>query len=120
MADDLASWARRRAPELLARAEAEAVAALRDALSTPRSRGGECDPTPPGARRGAAAARRGEAPAGDGLWAYCVSQAGEPVADGARRDRRRRVVEQVEARGLAALVSRVPLAEFGAGPLRTT
>ena len=124
MADDLASWARRRAPELLARAEAEAVAALRDALveaalaqrgpEVPRRRPvGRATPEPP--ERGDAA--RPEAPAGDGLWAYCVLRTGEPGVDGlAGIDGG--VVERVEERGLAALVSRVPLADFGAGPLR--
>jgi Gas vesicle synthesis protein GvpL/GvpF len=122
--DDLASWARRRAPELLARAEAEAVAALRDALvDAALSRRGTETPAPPQARRAAPEPRATvnpapvETPAGDGLWAYCVTHAGETAAAGsAGMDGA--VVEQVEARGLAALVSRVPLAEFGAGPLR--
>ena len=124
MTDDLASWARRRAPELLARAEAEAVAALRDALvdAALAGRGTEA-PAPPQPRRAAPEPRatvnpaRVEAPAGDGLWAYCVTHEGELAAAGvAGLDGG--VVEQVKARGLAALVSSVPLAEFGAGPLR--
>ena len=122
MADDLASWARSRAPELLARAEAEAVAALRDALveAALAQRGTEA---PARTRIAAPEPRvpvkpaRVEAPAGDGLWAYCVMRAAEPVpAGGPGLDGG--VVEQVEAGGLAALVTRVPLAEFGAGPLR--
>jgi len=122
VADDLASWARSRAPELLARAEAEAVAALRDALveAVLAQRGAEAPARP---RRAAPEPRvtvkpaRVEAPAGDGLWAYCVTHAGElALAGGAGLDGG--VVEQVEAGGLAALVTRVPLAEFGAGPLR--
>ena len=124
MADDLASWARSRAPELLARAEAEAVAALRDALveAALAQRGTEmparrpvrrATPEPPER----ADAARAEAPAGDGLWAYCVLRTGEPGVDGlAGIDGG--VVERVEERGLTALVSRVPLADFGAGPLR--
>ena len=124
MADDLASWARRRAPELLARAEAEAVAALRDALveAALAQRGTEMPARRPARRatpepRERADAARAEAPAGDGLWAYCVLRTGEPGVDGlAGIDGG--VVERVEARGLAALVSRVPLADFGAGPLR--
>jgi hypothetical protein len=124
VADDLASWARRRAPELLARAEAEAVAALRDALveAALAQRGTEmparrpvrrATPEPPER----ADAARAEAPAGDGLWAYCVMRTGEPGVDGlAGIDGG--VVERVEERGLAALVSCVPLADFGAGPLR--
>jgi gas vesicle protein GvpL/GvpF len=124
MTDDLASWARRRAPELLERAEAEAVAALRDALvDAALARRGTEVPAPPQTRRAAPEPRATvnpsgvEEPAGDGLWAYCVTHAGEPAAAGvAGLDGG--VVEQVRARGLAALVSRVPLAEFGAGPLR--
>jgi len=124
VADDLASWARRRAPELLARAEAEAVAALRDALveAALAQRGTEMPARRPARRatpepRERADAARAEAATGDGLWAYCVLRTGEPGVDGlAGIDGG--VVERVEARGLAALVSRVPLADFGAGPLR--
>lgn len=64
------------------------------------------------------AASSAEAPSRHGLWAYCVLAGGEPlphdvtgVSDGGN-------LERVEARGLAAVVSRVPLSEFGAGPLR--
>ena len=112
------------APELLARAEAEAVGALRDALveAALAQRGIEA-PAAPRTRRTAPDPRapitsaRVEVPAGDGLWAYCVLRIGEPDVDGvAGIDGG--VVERVEAHGLAALVSRVPLAEFGAGPLR--
>jgi Gas vesicle synthesis protein GvpL/GvpF len=120
VADELASWARARAPELLARAEAEAVAALRDALidAALGHRDGDVPARP--ARRPAApeAPRADGAPSGEGLWAYCVLRAGEPPpgntlgVDGAG------ALEQVEARGLAAVVSRVPLGEFGAEPLR--
>jgi hypothetical protein len=124
MTDELSSWARRRAPELLARAEAEAVAALRDALvDAALARPGAEAPAPPQARRAAPEPRAKvnpaevEAPAGDGLWAYCVTDAGETAAAGVAGVAGG-VVEQVKARGLTALVSRVPLAEFGAGPLR--
>ncbi|HVG75095.1 MAG TPA: GvpL/GvpF family gas vesicle protein [Thermoleophilaceae bacterium] len=115
MADDLAGWARKRAPELLARAEAEAVAALRDALvdAAIARRGTEAKPKP----RPQAPPARVEGPAGEGIWAYCVSQAGEPVPEGAAGVDGG-ALKQVEAGGLAALVSPVPLAEFGAGPLR--
>jgi hypothetical protein len=121
--DDLAAWAERRAPELLARAEADAIATLRDALvdaalaqssgagsTRRRSRPSEAS------AREAPAAR--DAPSGEVLWAYCVLRSAEPlpvdiggVASGARVDR-------VEGGDLAALVSRVPIAEFGAEPLR--
>jgi hypothetical protein len=104
--DELARWAARRAPDLLARAEAEAVEELKRALleaALPR----------------AAARREPEperpAPAGDGAWAYCVTRAPDPPAV---RGVHGALVERVEENGLAALASRVPLAEFGEDPLR--
>jgi Gas vesicle synthesis protein GvpL/GvpF len=126
VADDLASWARGRAPELLARAEAEAVAALRDALvdaALAQWSGGASARPPqrratPEARPAPEAPPAADRPSGEALWAYCVLPAGEPtpeditgVADGGP-------LERVQARDLAALVSRVPLDEFGAEPLR--
>jgi hypothetical protein len=121
VADELASWARGRAPDLLARAEAEAVATLRDALidaalGQRRGDGDAIRPPQPPARAEKDPARDG--PSGEGLWAYCVLNAGEPLptdvtgVDGAGK------LERLEARDLAAVVSRVPLAEFGAAPLR--
>jgi hypothetical protein len=119
MADELSSWARRRAPELLARAEAEAVAALREALldAALAQRSGGVSKRPPQPRVARETPPAGDADAGEALWAYCVLRAGEPlpedtagVADGQ--------LERVEAGDLAALVSRVPLAEFGSAPLR--
>ena len=126
MADELGSWAQRRAPELLARAEAEAVAAIRDALidAALGERSREVPARPPRRSRAQGAAPPGDspslhdAPQGDALWAYCVLRAGESlpreasgIADGG-------TLERVEDGELAALVSRVPLAEFGAEPLR--
>lgn len=119
MADDLASWAEGRARELLARAEAEAVATIRDALveAALAQRGGRTPTRPPRAHPVQEASATSDASAGDGLWAYCVLRAGEPlaidvagVAGGS--------LERVEAGDLAAIVSRVPLDEFGAAPLR--
>ena len=117
MADDLASWARERAPKLLARAEAEAVAALRDALidAALAKRGGGVSTRPP-QRPAQTTPPARDAPAGDGLWAYCVLRAGEPVPAG--NGVSAGPLERIEAGDLAALVSRVPLNEFGAGPLR--
>jgi Gas vesicle synthesis protein GvpL/GvpF len=118
--DELASWARGRAPDLLARAEAEAVAALRDALieAALGQRAGDGGSTRPTQRRGVPkAAPAKDGPSGEGLWAYCVLNADELLptevlgVDGG-------TLERVEARDLAAVVSRVPLAEFGAAPLR--
>ena len=120
MADELASWARKRSPELLARAEAEAVAALRDALidAALAQHGGGVSVRPP--RRGATreTSPAGDAPTGDALWAYCVLRASEPLPADAHGIAEYGPLERVDAGDLAALVSRVPLAEFGAAPLR--
>jgi hypothetical protein len=130
VADELSSWARQRAPELLARAEAEAVAVLRDALveAALGRRGSPASavplrtphPAPEAAAPHAAAepAPQADDAAGHGLWAYCVLPAGESLprgvlgVDGVGR------LERVEDGDLAAVVSRVPLSEFGAVPLR--
>jgi len=109
VADELARWAAKRAPELLARAEAEAVAALRDALvaaALPRGRA-----APP-------ASAPAPAPAsGDAVWVYCVVRAdGASAPEGAGVAGGR--VELVESGELAAMVGAVPFAEFGEEPLR--
>ena len=131
MPDELDRWAARRAPELLERAEAEAVQELTRALlkatlqheaqarrEPPRPvaaeppaaadaspRPARPEPTEPGAT----------APTGDGLWAYCITRASDPPRiDGVHGAS----VARVEADGLAVLVSRVPLAEFGEDALR--
>jgi Gas vesicle synthesis protein GvpL/GvpF len=107
--DDLARWAAQRAPELVARAESEAVEELKRALvkaATGARRAPEQEPRP-----------APRSPAGDGLWAYCVTRAEDRppeklagVHGGA--------IERIERDGLAVLVSRVPLAEFSEEPLR--
>jgi Gas vesicle synthesis protein GvpL/GvpF len=112
---DLAGWAAARAPELVARAEAEAVEALRDALLNAALAGRRAEPvaepqSPP------------PPPAAEDdrqlLWAYCVLPADAPAPpDTAGVDPGFRL-ERIEAGGLAALVSRVPGAEFGAEALR--
>lgn len=136
MADDLASWAQKRAPELLARAEAEAVAALRDALvdAALAQRSGGVSTRPPRQRAKREAVPAGDvpsaagaasevpsaagAPSGDALWAYCVLPAGEPIPEDTTGVADGGPLERIEVRDLAALVSRVPLDEFGAAPLR--
>jgi hypothetical protein len=128
---ELDRWAARRAPELLARAEAEAVEELKRALLE-AALGREAARTAPAearrparadaARRGvepAAAAPEAEpapaAPTGDGLWAYCVTRDGDPPpVEGVHGS----PVERVDKDGLVAFVSRVPLSEFGADALR--
>jgi Gas vesicle synthesis protein GvpL/GvpF len=121
--DELGRWAARRAPDLLARAEAEAVeelkrALLRAALERQATR------AEPGAR--AAEQRHAEsrpdqraepktAPSGDGIWAYCITRAeGAPAMEGVHGS----PVDRLEDGGLAVLVSRVPLSEFGEDALR--
>jgi Gas vesicle synthesis protein GvpL/GvpF len=141
-ADDLNTWAAARAPELIARAEAEAVAVLRDALVT-AAMGGitervdtvapiqvEDDPAPadPSAVPPASDLDPGPALAsgpepepthsGELLWVYCVVRAGDPHASGLPGVDGRGELERIESDGLAAVVSRVPQAEFGADPLR--
>jgi Gas vesicle synthesis protein GvpL/GvpF len=120
---DLGDWARRRAPELLRRAEEEAVAVLRDALVEAAL----------GERRGTPSERKQRAPAppaqpatqapkpkpeGDAVWAYCVLRAGDPVPEPLPGVDPDAPVHPVEEGGLVALVSKVPLAEFGEEPLR--
>ena len=51
-------------------------------------------------------------------WAYCVLRADEPGLPALTGVDGGSEVERVEASGLAALVSRVPRAEFGEGPLQ--
>ena len=122
MADELARWARSARPSCsgaprprpsrrCARRCVEAALAQRERPSAARQRRA-------GRRRRARRGGRAAEAPGDALWAYCVARAGEPVpadapgvdAGGAGRARR--------DGDLAALVSRVPLAEFGAEPLR--
>jgi hypothetical protein len=143
--DDLNRWARELAPGLLTRAEAEAVAMLRDALVeaalAARSDAAAREPeaarldapssavAPDAAGADAASAGRSEArraetasaPAADQgelLWAYCVLGATAPQPADVVGIDSRYPVERVDAGGLAALVSRVPASEFDAGPLR--
>jgi hypothetical protein len=113
VADELGRWAAARAPELLARAEAEAVAAMRDALIAAALPRAQAAPAP----RPTAAEPAPTPQQGDALWVYCVLRAGGPPvpeAEGVAGGR----IELVEGDGLAALVSRVPLAQFGEEPLR--
>jgi Gas vesicle synthesis protein GvpL/GvpF len=112
MPDELGRWAAGRAPELLARAEAEAVVALRDALveaALRRRREPEAAPARP--------PRRDRPATGDALWTYCVMRAGEPAPEGATGVEGASLA-RVESGDLAAVVSRVPLDEFGEEPLR--
>jgi hypothetical protein len=128
---DLKQWASERAPELIARAEAAAVAVLRDALvaaslaDTGLPHPQDVPPPQPGVSQGDpledrwAPKSRPAQPSRDArelLWAYCVLRAGDcapPGMDGITG----RPVERIEAEHLTVLVSRVPAAEFSAEPL---
>jgi hypothetical protein len=122
--DELRRWAARRAPDLLGRAEAEAVEELKRALlkaALERQARRAEDRARPSAQRPAESrpdqgAEPKPAPSGDGIWAYCITRAkGAPAMDGVHGS----PVERVEDGGLAVLVSRVPLSEFGEDALRS-
>ena len=107
MTDEVGRWAAERAPALLARAEAEAVTVLRDALVDAAARG-RPKPEP----------KATPAPAtGDALWTYCVTRAADELPRDATGVAGSELM-RIEDGDLAAMVSRVPLEEFGAEPLR--
>ena len=114
MADEIARWAASRAPELIKRAEAEAVAVLRDALL---EAAGRHPRTATGESAAGDAPVATTAPEGELIWAYCCMRARDrtpaQLAGVAGRP-----VERVEAGDLAVLVSRVPAAQFAEAPLR--
>ena len=115
MPDELARWAAGRAPELVARAEAEAVEELKRALVEAALSQSGAPAAPTFTRRRPEPEPEPSDQMGDALWAYCVMRGtGTPAAAGVHGA----TVERVEHAGLVALVSRVPLAEFGEGPLR--
>jgi hypothetical protein len=119
VADPLQRWAAGRAPDLIARAEAEAVAALRDALvdaalAQRREREDHTASPPPPPEP-----RRTSSGAATALWTYGVLAADAPL-DASRLEGvdPAHPVQLVRDADLAALASRVPLEEFGADPLR--
>ena len=117
--DELRTWAAALGPAVLARAQAEAVEVLRDALVDAALRSGQnttaSRPSKPSAQTKPAAQVPSEP---DLLWAYCVLKADDPQPPDLVGVDPREPVERLEAGGLAVLVSRVPSAEFGAEPLR--
>lgn len=136
-AAELARWAADRAPEMIARAEAAAVALLRDALvaasldriEMPDARdasrsapgGGSAPPSGgPGRAREEPIAESSGAPAPTGptelLWAYGVLRAADPVPSGLAGVAQAPPT-RVTAKGLTALISRVPATEFGSDAL---
>ena len=118
MTDPLHRWAAGRAPDLIARAEAEAVAALRGALvdaavAERRKREDRAapPPPPPEPRRSGSGATA--------LWTYGVLAADAPLdASGLEGVDTTHPVQLVRDGDLAALASQVPLDEYGADPLR--
>jgi Gas vesicle synthesis protein GvpL/GvpF len=153
--DELSRWAAARAPELIARAEAEAVEELKRALlaaawagrrasaaskapartegpaaaharapaEAPPGTDASAAPTAPAPAEAPAAAQgtaapKPPAPAGDAVWAYCVARASDPLPEDMSGVHAGSPVQRVEHGELAALVSRVPLSEFGEEPLR--
>jgi hypothetical protein len=123
---ELESWAAERAPELIARAEAEAVEVLRDALVAAGLRAGVVAVEPPVTSEPPAIPEPPPTPgpspeppdARELLWAYCVVRAGDPVREPVGAGGIAETpVERIVAGGLAALVSRVPAAHFATEPL---
>jgi hypothetical protein len=123
---ELARWAAARAPDLLARAEAEAVAEIKRALTEAVLARRDEPPSPP--RRPPTASRpepsapraapSAPSPSGEGLWAYCVTSRESELPEGHPGVHPAGAARRLEHGRLAALVSSVPLAEFGEESLR--
>ncbi|HKP90177.1 MAG TPA: GvpL/GvpF family gas vesicle protein [Thermoleophilaceae bacterium] len=111
MGDELLRWARDRAPHVVARAEAEAVAVLRDAIVTATV----------GARAPAAARPEANPPPAaehdELVWTYCVVESGTPLPEGLTGIAGS-TVQCVSEANLAAVVCRVPGTDFDEEPLR--
>jgi hypothetical protein len=118
--DELERWAASRAGELVARAEAEAVAELKAALLRAATAERRSEPAP--ARREPAPAAPPPRPApeveGEALWAYCVARDDEALVGGGAGVHDGSEVAWIREGGLALLCSEVPLTEFGEEPLR--
>jgi Gas vesicle synthesis protein GvpL/GvpF len=110
VSDELERWARGRLPDVIARAEEKAAAELAHALVRAATEPAPATPAPePRPPR----PPEPEPEPGNGLWAYCIARAdvglpteAAPVHPGVR-------LECVVHDGLAALVSPVPMSEFG-------
>lgn len=123
--DELGRWATERAPALLDQAEAEAVAAIRDALVAAAIPGGKREREEPlRDRREEPVRDRPQPPKpqrpdpGELQWAYCVLRASDPHPSGMTGVDGSAVVRPEEMAGLVALVSSVPQSQFAAEPLR--
>jgi hypothetical protein len=131
--DELARWAAERSEAVIERAEAEAVAVLRDALvraalagRQQRVAGVVDEPEPWGApvevgptgEEAESELVPAEVVPEELLWAYCVLRAGDPIPSGLRGVHLDSDVRAEECGGLVALVSSVPRAEFSSEPLK--
>jgi hypothetical protein len=127
-ADELTRWARERAPTLIERAEAEAVAVLRDALVAAATPSGQTPPAPHSTverpvretvpqRHTEPGQSRPDEP-GELAWAYCVLRADDAWPSDLQGVAPDGAVHAVRNGDLIALVSPVPRAEFAAEPLR--
>jgi hypothetical protein len=128
MADEhLQRWARDRVPDLLRRAEEEALAevrvVLRDALleaaltEADARPGAPAGPRPAPAREPAPAPSPQPEPTGEVQWLYAVGRAGSVTPPTGGAGVHGAPVRLVEEGGLAALVSPVPLPQFGEAEL---
>ena len=119
MEDELDRWAARAHRRADRARRGEAVAELKArAAARGRARAGAATPAPAraaarGPRRRGAGDRRATA-----LWAYCVARDDAALADGGPGVHPDGESTWLRDGGLALLVSRVPLAEFGEEPLR--
>jgi hypothetical protein len=113
VSDELERWARDRLPELVARAEEQAVAELARALVRAAA-----EPAPArSAPRPHTPPKRSPEPepseAASGLWVYCVARDDVELPSDATPVHPAGGLARVVHDGLAALVSPVPMAEFG-------
>lgn len=111
MRGDLAGWAARRAPDIVARAEAEAVAELKAALIAAATGTAPAPAAPPVPHPPSPSRVEGTA-----VWAYCVAR-GAPAAAGPGVDPHGEL-RWIREGELSLLCSPVALAEFGEEPLR--
>jgi Gas vesicle synthesis protein GvpL/GvpF len=115
VSDELGRWARRRLPDVVARAEEQAVAELaralvRAAAEPPQASSAPTTEAPP-------PAPQPEREPDTGLWVYCVARAEDAVAIDAAPVQPGAGMETVVHQGLAALVSAVPMSDFGTDAL---
>jgi hypothetical protein len=116
--DELDRWAAGRAADLIARAEAEAVAELKAALLRAATAGRRAEPAPAPAPPPRPAPEVEVEADGEALWAYCVARDDAALPDGGPGVHPRGELTWLRDGDLALLCSEVPLAEFAEEPLR--